>query len=246
MHDEWYNAFSTKLSTDWIKLTISKSYLLFVAAFQQFIDRIRDDLFVNKKAFSMSFLLDKFCSVLPPNIANMHWDQSNGALIEWVFTQIYSDVLTEPQAEAFIYASTGSNCSKFILLLDMCSPVKFAHSLSKKSRTVSSWELCIICQISCDDTLSKAREKGKCTLFKAVGLRKDDVHRRHMSKNESDIVWLAISDKLKCLHRYKNWYKTILNSTQNKNKIYHKTNLNNNIKLQIMHNFSDLLRWYSI
>jgi hypothetical protein len=73
----------------------------------------------------------------------------------------------------------------------MCSPVKFAHSLSKKSRTVSSWELCIICQISCDDTLSKASEKGKCTLFKAV------------------------------------------NSTQNKNKVYHKTNLNNNIKLQV-------------
>jgi hypothetical protein len=34
------------------------------------------------------------------------------------------------------------------------------------------------CQISCDDTLSKASEKGKCTLFKAVGLRKYDVHRR--------------------------------------------------------------------
>jgi hypothetical protein len=34
-------------------------------------------------------------------------------------------------------------------------------------------------------------------------------------------------------HRYKNWYKTILNSTQNKNKVYHKTNLNNNIKLQV-------------
>jgi hypothetical protein len=62
--------------------------------------------------------------------------------------------------------------------LEMCSPVTFAHSLSKKSRTVSRWELCIICQISCDDTLSKASEKGKCTLFKAVGLRKDDVHRR--------------------------------------------------------------------
>jgi hypothetical protein len=36
--------------------------------------------------------------------------------------------------------------------LEMCSPVTFAHSLSKKSWTVSSWELCIICQISCDDT----------------------------------------------------------------------------------------------
>jgi hypothetical protein len=38
------------------------------SAFQQFIDSLRDDLFVNKKAFSMSFLLDKFCSFLPPNI----------------------------------------------------------------------------------------------------------------------------------------------------------------------------------
>jgi hypothetical protein len=101
------------------------------------------------------------------------------------------------------------------MFLEMCSLVKFVHSLSKKSRTVSSWELCIICQISCDDTLSKASEKGKCTLFKAVGLRKDDsewanVTGLHISKNESDIVWLTISDKLKWPHRYKNWYKTIL------------------------------------
>jgi hypothetical protein len=56
----------------------------------------------------------------------MHWDESNGAVIERVFTQIDSDVLTEPQAEAF----------------------------------------------------TKASEKRKCTLFKVVGLRKDDVHRR--------------------------------------------------------------------
>jgi hypothetical protein len=42
------------------------------SAFQQFIDSIRDDLFVNKKAFSMSFLLDKFCSFLPPNIASKY------------------------------------------------------------------------------------------------------------------------------------------------------------------------------
>jgi hypothetical protein len=28
------------------------------SAFQQFVDSIRDDLFVNKKAFSMSFLLN--------------------------------------------------------------------------------------------------------------------------------------------------------------------------------------------
>ena len=42
------------------------------SAFQLFIDSIRDDLFVNKKAFSMSFLLDKFCSFLPPNIASKY------------------------------------------------------------------------------------------------------------------------------------------------------------------------------
>ena len=77
----------------------------------------------------------------------------------------------------------------------MCSPVKFAHSLSKKSRTVSSWELCIICQISCDDTLSKASEKGKCTLFKAVGLRKDDVHRR--LHDEFDSLDLIPTDRIK-------------------------------------------------
>jgi hypothetical protein len=39
------------------------------SAFRQFIDSIRDDLFVNKKAFSMSILLDKFCTFLPPKIA---------------------------------------------------------------------------------------------------------------------------------------------------------------------------------
>jgi hypothetical protein len=42
------------------------------SAFQQFIDSIQDDLFVNKKAFSMSFLLDKFCFFLPPNIASKY------------------------------------------------------------------------------------------------------------------------------------------------------------------------------
>jgi DNA-binding transcriptional regulator YiaG len=173
----------------------------------------------------------------------MHWDHSNGAVIERVFTQIDSDVLTEHrQRHSFVLQLVQIFLNLFCLcsvhsriydtvsyqlesnqvrlsdsFLEMCSPVKFAHSLSKKSRTVSSWELCIICQISCDDTLSKASEKGKCTLFKAVGLRKDDV---------------TISDKLKWPHQYKNWYKTILNSTQNKNKVYHKTNLNN-IKLQV-------------
>jgi hypothetical protein len=44
-------------------------------------------------------------------------------------------------------------------------------------------------QISCDDTLSKASEKGKCTLFKAVGLRKDDVHRRlHDEFDSLDLI----------------------------------------------------------
>jgi hypothetical protein len=42
------------------------------SAFPQFIDSIRDDLIVNKKAFSMSCLLDKFCSFLPPNIASKY------------------------------------------------------------------------------------------------------------------------------------------------------------------------------
>jgi hypothetical protein len=42
------------------------------SAFQQFIDSIRDDLFVNKKAVSMSILLDKLCSFLQPNIASKY------------------------------------------------------------------------------------------------------------------------------------------------------------------------------
>jgi hypothetical protein len=59
----------------------------------------------------------------------------------------------------------------------------------------------------------------------------------HISKNESDIVSLAISDKLKWPHRNKNWYKTILNSTKNKNNVYHKPNLNNNIKLSSVQDY---------
>ena len=42
------------------------------SAFLQFIDSIRDDLIVYKKAFSMSCLLDKFCSFHPPNIASKY------------------------------------------------------------------------------------------------------------------------------------------------------------------------------
>jgi hypothetical protein len=56
--------------------------------------------------------------------------------------------------------------------LEMCSPVNFAHSLSKKSRAVGSWELCIICQISCDDTLSKAAKRGNVPYLKLVALGK--------------------------------------------------------------------------
>jgi hypothetical protein len=52
--------------------------------------------------------------------------------------------------------------------LEMCSPVKFVHSLSKKTRAVSSWELCIICQISCDDTLSKAAKRGNVPYLKLL------------------------------------------------------------------------------
>jgi hypothetical protein len=65
----------------------------------------------------------------------------------------------------------------------------------------------------------------------------------HISKNESDIVWLAIGDKLKWPHRNKNWYKTILNSTQNKYKVYHKTNLNNNIKLSSVKKSRTVSSW---
>ena len=93
--------------------------------------------------------------------------------------------------------------------LEMCSLVKFAHSLSKKSRTVSSWELCIICQISCDDTLSKASEKGKCTLFKAVGLRKDDVHRR--LHDEFDSLDLIPTDRIQYHRSYYKSYTSKIN-----------------------------------
>jgi hypothetical protein len=47
----------------------------------------------------------------------------------------------------------------------MCSPVKFAHSLPKKCRNTSNWELCVICQINTPDSLSCATENGRDTLF---------------------------------------------------------------------------------
>ena len=94
-------------------------------------------------------------------------------------------------------------------LLEMCSPVKVAHSLSKKSRTVSSWKLCILCQISCDDTLSKASEKGKCTLFKAVGLRKDDVHRR--LHDEFDSLDLIPTDRIQYHRSFYESYTSKIN-----------------------------------
>ena len=60
----------------------------------------------------------------------------------------------------------------------MCSPVKFAHSLPKKCRNTSNWELCVICQINTNDSLSCATEKGRDTLFDAINKRQDDVYRR--------------------------------------------------------------------
>ena len=60
----------------------------------------------------------------------------------------------------------------------MCSPVKFAHSMPKKCRNTSNWELCVICQINTPDSLSCATEKGRDTLFDAINKRQDDAYRR--------------------------------------------------------------------
>ena len=60
----------------------------------------------------------------------------------------------------------------------MCSPVKIAHSLPKKCRNTSNWELCVICQINTSDSLSCATEKGRDTLFDAINKRQDDVYCR--------------------------------------------------------------------
>jgi hypothetical protein len=60
----------------------------------------------------------------------------------------------------------------------MRSPVKFAHSLPKKCRNTSNWELCVICQINAPDSLSCATEKGRDTLFDEINKRQDDVYRR--------------------------------------------------------------------
>jgi hypothetical protein len=104
--------------------------------------------------------------------------QSNGAVIERVFTQIDSDVLTEHrQRHSFVLQLVQF----FLNLFCLCS----FHS--RIYDTVSY-------QFSCDDTLSKASEKGKCTLFKAVGLRKDDVHRR--LHDEFDSLDLIPTDRI--------------------------------------------------
>ena len=60
----------------------------------------------------------------------------------------------------------------------MCSPVKFAHSLPKKCRNTNNWELCVICQINTNDSLSCTTEKGRDTLFDVINKRQDDVYRR--------------------------------------------------------------------
>ena len=67
----------------------------------------------------------------------------------------------------------------------MCSPVKFAHSMSKKCRNTSKWELCVICQINTLDSLSCATEKGRDTLFDAINKRQDDVYHRLYDKFNS-------------------------------------------------------------
>jgi hypothetical protein len=60
----------------------------------------------------------------------------------------------------------------------MYSPAKFAHTLPKKCRNRSIWELCVICQINTPDSLSCATEKGRDTLVDAINRRQDDVYRR--------------------------------------------------------------------
>jgi hypothetical protein len=111
--------------------------------------------------------------------------------------------------------------------LEMCSPVKFTHSLSKKSGRVSSWGLCIILWIK-----FVMKTRWTSSFLKPTALNKvhfpfslalDRVSSQeiwqimhnpqlltlplffdsewanftglHISKNESDIVWLVISDK---------------------------------------------------
>jgi hypothetical protein len=114
--------------------------------------------------------------------------------------------------------------------LEMCSPVKFAHSLLKKSRTVSSWELCtriILQSMFVNQQMVKRNSNGRLVIkssdndvlllslhFYSKMTNIDELRFQtgskanftglHISKNESDIVWLAISDKLKWPHRNKN------------------------------------------
>ena len=68
------------------------------------------------------------------------------------------------------------------------SPVKFAHSVPKKSRLKSNWELCVICQISTNENLSNATEKGKTTLLDAIDVKRGIVYRRLYDESESTKV----------------------------------------------------------
>ena len=68
------------------------------------------------------------------------------------------------------------------------SPVKFAHSVPKRSRLKSNWELCVICQISTNENLSNATEKGKTTLLDAIDVRQGIVYRRLYNEFESTKV----------------------------------------------------------
>ena len=81
----------------------------------------------------------------------------------------------------------------------MCSPVKFAHSMPKKCRNTSNWELCVICQINTPDSLSCATEKGRDTLFDAINKRQDDVYRRLYDEFNSLSLVPLNEIKYKCI-----------------------------------------------
>jgi predicted dehydrogenase len=63
--------------------------------------------------------------------------------------------------------------------------------------------------LTISDKLKKASEKGKCTLFKAVGLRKDDVHRR--LHDEIDSLELIPTDRIQYHRSYYKSYTSKIN-----------------------------------
>ena len=99
------------------------------SAFQQFIDSLRDDLFVNKNAFSMSFLLDKFCSFLPTNmLANIQLQNCSKS---------YSTILETP---LLLKSNVDrANLIQYSVVQSLCLRLFTLQTIKKPNWNLQSW-----------------------------------------------------------------------------------------------------------